>query len=470
MKKYWKDWAFTALCILLSCIPIAICYPWPATATDSFGYVRAAMENRFLVFRPFGYSVFLRAVHFISHSVTAVFVAQALLYWASASLLLVTLKRFYPPRRNWTFRLLEALVAVSPAAIFMLNSLMADALLCSSVFVMLAMFIVMLRKQSVPALVFYLAAFFVALHTRYSAMFFPLAFIPVLAFHRSRVYAFAGMGLTLAVFLVFRSQMRNEMYESVGMKQFSTGFDGWQLANNAMHILPFLDEKDLKKMPAEPQMRTLHSLCLRRYDKAILKATEGGKRASSAFLWHNDLPLKQHLQWKLQTGGGNYVQEWVRLGSGLYSDYGKWLILNYPGKFLRYYLLPNIPGIFFPADMEIVGRFAEIPAGKEEMTQWFGVPDDLVLKERNGFFRKNIRPLLPWIELITWILFTAAAVALLFRKGIRRETKLVLWALFLFGFIWYGTTTGASPVVLRYWMPMHAVKLAFIWIALTARN
>jgi hypothetical protein len=57
---------------------------------------------------------------------------------------------------------------------------------------------------------------------------------------------------------------------------------------------------------------------------------------------------------------------------------------------------------------------------------------------------------------------------------IRRKTllmtkpqKLAFAMLFAFGFIYYGTTTFASPIAIRYWMPMYAVKLAFVWILLS---
>ena len=45
----------------------------------------------------------------------------------------------------------------------------------------------------------------------------------------------------------------------------------------------------------------------------------------------------------------------------------------------------------------------------------------------------------------------------------------VLWLLFLLALVHYGSTWFATPVVLRYWIPMHAVKLIFAWIALAKR-
>lgn len=463
----YLDWGLTGLCILAGSLLVWLCYPYPATMTDSFGYLFAAIEKRFLVFRPYGYSAFLRTVHFFSHSVLAVFIAQALLYWLSLTALLRLVRKYFPPRRNLPFLLLEAAAALAPAALFMLDALMADILYCSLLLLMCAGGIGMLKGRSIPWMLMYLTAFFLALHTRYSAMFLPLAFVPVLLFHRSRAYALTCIALTAAVFLVFRSGMQSNMQKAVGMRQFSTGFDGWQLANNAMHILPHLSDSELKDMPSDARLKQLHAFCLRRYDKAILGYTKGGKKAVSAFLWKNDLPLKQYMTAVLSNGRNGYQEVWVKLGSGLYADYGKWLITHYPFKFLRYYLLPNLPGVFYPRDTEIVGNFAEIPAGKQEMVQWFDLPEDLVMRERSPFFRRQVLPLLPALELLTWLLFLVAGIFALRRgKKYPRETAQVLWLLFLMGFVHYGTTLFATPIVLRYWLPMHTVKLVFAWIAL----
>lgn len=461
------DWGLTGLCVLAGSLLVWLCCPYPATMTDSWGYLAAAIEKRFIVFRPYGYSAFLRAVHFFSHSVLAVFIAQALLYWLSLTALLRMVRKHFPPRQTLSFLLLEALCALAPSALFMLDALMADTLYCCCFFAMCAGGIAMLKERSLPWLGVYLLAFFVALNTRYSAMFLPFAFLPVLLFLRKRAYAICVLALTAAVFLGFRATMLSNMQKTVGVRQFSTGFEGWQLANNAMHILPHLSDAECRKMPGDARLRQLHSFCLRRYDGIILDYTKGGKKVVSSFIWRNELPLKQYMERILLTGRSGYQDTWVKLGSGLYADYGRWLILHYPFKFFRYYLWPNLTGVFYPRETELVGAFAEIPAGKKEMVQWFGVPEDLVMRERSPFFRRQIRPWLPALELVTWLIFAISIVlALRRRKKYTPETRLVLWLLFLLALVHYGSTWFATPLVLRYWLPMHSIKLIFAWIAL----
>ncbi|MBR0531121.1 MAG: hypothetical protein IJJ96_00795, partial [Bacteroidales bacterium] len=196
--------------------------------------------------------------------------------------------------------------------------------------------------------------------------------------------------------------------------------------------------------------------------------TDGGKKATASFIWINDAPLKQyHIRMMVDN---DMATSWVKLGSGVYKDYGKWLILNYPTLFIKHYLLPNIKQVFFTTVLEMHNFGSDIPAGKEEIVQWFNVPEDKAFEARGELYSKVFNPLYPWIELMTWLIFIASAVVLLKVKkngDLSKETKLSLWMLFLIGLIYYGTVTFASPIALRYWMPMHAVKLAFAWIAVT---
>ena len=152
----------------------------------------------------------------------------------------------------------------------------------------------------------------------------------------------------------------------------------------------------------------------------------------------------------------------------LFKKYGKWLILSHPGRFIKYYLIPNTKQAFFTTRNEVVFGDENVPAGKAEVVEWFDVPEDLALTPRGQGLGNALKPVLPWIELATWLIMLASLVVM-FASGKKvkfpRDTKLVLWVLFLFGVIYYGAVTFASPIALRYWMPMHAVKLVFAWIA-----
>ena len=467
-KEQLLDWLVLASGIALACLTVTWSYPYPGTISDSYTYLASAIGKNYLAYRPFGYSGFLQAIHLFSHSIYSIIVSQAFLYFISLGLLLLAIKRYWPPRHRGWFLLFELLVALSPTAIFLLDTILSDPLFCCTVFAMVAMVIVMIHEPSWVALVIYALAFFGALHTRYSALFFPLAFLPILLIARKGVFRWISVALTVLVIGVFAQQTARNMKYEAGRWQFSTGFDGWQLANNALHVIPFLDEEDLKKQPDDDMLVSIHDYCLD-FRPAIRQATNDGKHTTAVFLWGNDYPLKQMTFAYMQAGRMPYYQAWIKLGSSYYKQYGKWVITHFPGKFIKYFLFPNTLHVFFPEDLEAVCGYTEVAANENVFVDWFDISRRTTLKARNNEYSRVFAPLLPWIEVVTWVVFLVSAVVLLvsrkWRGPLSRETRLSLWMLFLFGLIYYGSTTFSSPIVIRYWMPMHAVKLCFAWIA-----
>lgn len=468
-KQQIVDWAVCLLTCVVGFLFIRHCYPYPATFSDSFSYVAAAADNQFSIFRPFGYSAFLRFLHPISNSLGFVVVMQFVCYFISVSLLVLALKKYYP-LKSYIRIPLEIIIVFSPAAIYMLNALMSDALFCCSIFVMLAMLLVVINDSSwkwVAALV-YLVAFNCSLYLRYSAMFFPLAFIPVLLFVKPQWLKWSTIAMTAILFGVFYQNISNNMEKVVHTRQFSTGFDGWQLANNAMHVLPFIDQDEL---PENKKLVRLHRFSTDdRFDSLIVSSTDSGRIVGASFLWNAEFPLKQYLFLYMQEKRVSYPVGWAKLGGGLYSDYGKWLIMHYPGKFWKYYLSLNIRSGFYPYNVEMVGKYKEIPVGDRDIVRWFDVKEDQEMPAKSAIYEEKGTQLLPALDLIDWILMLAAVVVLfIFRKTSfsAREKVLSFVLIFAFGFIYYGSTIFASPIALRYWMPMHALKLGIVWMALS---
>jgi len=398
-------------------------------------------------------------------------VSNALIYTVSLGLLSLAVKKYWPAVKKWWFIALEVVMAFSPAAIFMLDTILSDTLNSSLIFVIVAMLIVIIQEESWLAVFIYAAALFAALHTRYSSIFLPIAIIPILALKGKVTKRVVAIALTIAAVLVFRTQTVNNMTKYFYLRQYSTGFDGWQLANNAIHLIPALKDKDLVKIPKDEKVKELHSFILgyNRAHRKIQAATNNGKTTTAGFIWHNDSPLKQYYFRQIKDKENHKNLMWVNLGSGLFKDYGTWLILHYPWRFTRYYLLPNTKEVFYTTKYECVCDYSTVPAGKKEIVEWFDFPDDKAMEKNGDFYGAVFRPLLKWIEVMTWLIFIASIVFILITKNkggtMTRESIISLWALFLFGLVYYGTVTFASPIALRYWMPMHAVKLVFAWIA-----
>lgn len=469
-KPQLADWLTIISSCIIGYIFIHVCYPTPATYSDAFSYVAAAQTDQFSIYRPFGYSAFLQCVHFFSHSVQAVIVAQFLLYALSLGLFLLAIKRYYPIRKTWLRILLEVVITLAPAVIYMLNALMSDALFCCLILIMLAMLLVLIHDKSWIAAGIYLAAFFGCLFVRYSAMFFPFAFIPILIFAAKPIQRWITIALTCALFGIFYQNITSNMRPVVHRSQFSTGFDGWQLANNGMHVLPYIDDD---QQPKDKRLRDMHNFVQPHFNDLIIAKTDSGRHVTAAFIWQTDFPLKQYMFRYMQMMRTSYPVAWARLGGGLYSDYGKWLITTYPDLFWKYYLSLNIQDVFYPDYLEMVGHYSEIPSDQKDIASWFETDPKELHPAKYPVYENHLTKVLPLIDLITWILFIGAFVLIIVRRRTllaTREQKLTFALLFVFGFIYYGTTTFAAPIVIRYWLPMHAVKLAFIWILLCNKS
>ena len=465
-KQQWGDWLLVVLCTLLGGLLIRYFYPWPALVNDSYDYLQMALEREFNPIRPFGYPLFLRLLGVFSHAPGAILAAQGIVYALSAALLFLAVKKYWPPRRVWLFRMTEALAVLSPAALYMLNAVLSDALFCSLVFILLAMCIVMVKDRSWTALGVYLLAFYAALFVRHSAEFFPLAFIPVFIVHGKPLMRILSSVLTIGVLVLFCMQMRSLMYQSTGYRQVSTGFEGWQLANNAIHVLPHVDSLSAAELPQNEETAFIHQYLWKQYDGYINRATGDGTHVSADFMWDPNGPLRQVHRYCVAAYDKPSLSIWVDLGTHSFKDYGIWLMTRYPKEFIRYYLWPNAKSAFFPYSPEAVFTYIPSHPGERFTTGWFGVDKDLVMKPRSDRLAKLVQPVLSWIELLTWLVFLGGGlVFLLFGREAPRDSRRVLLLLFLFGLVYYGTTVFASPVALRYWLPMHAVKLSFAWMA-----
>lgn len=453
----------TALVCVIAYAVLYYCYPYPACKSDSVTYITSALVNHFLPYRPMGYSRFLQGLHSISSGMSIIFIAQLLLYYISATLFILVMKRYYPLKRKWLSLTLSALMTASPLALFMCDSVMSDALFCVSIFMMLSMLTVFLHEQDLLAMILYLLFFWVALFTRYSAMFFPLAFIPILFFVKKKFFRYLAIALTVVIFFSFRGNITRQMKSTFKMDQFSTGFDGWQLANNGIHILPYVRIPADMDMPEEIQ--GINNFCYRRYDQYIMEKTDFGRKTTTDFIWDNESPLKTYLLMYCTINKIHRSESWSALGN-TYGKYGKWLILHYPGPFIRYFLIPNLPGLFVPGT-ELCTEFSSIDGNTKEISQYYHTQGEL--KARNPIFLgKDL--MFKSIEVITWLMFLAAMYFLLFRRKGRKLSKedtLTIILLVGFGFLYYGSTIAAATAFLRYWMPMHLLKFACLWFVVS---
>ncbi|MFC4674100.1 hypothetical protein ACFO6W_10365 [Dysgonomonas termitidis] len=460
-KEQRTDWIILIVSCIIGYIVLKTCYPYPATISDSGTYVHAAAEDMFTFYRPFGYSYFLQIVHAISPGIHAVFIVQTILYFFSVAAFSFVLKYVIPPVSSVFWRILLFLFVFSPVAFYMSNALMSDLLFAVMIYFMLASFIYYIRTKGPAALCLFLISLFFALHIRYSAIMFPPLFICFFFMVKGKM-RWIGIAATLAVTLIFYNQVKREMHKTTGFDQFSTGFDGWQLANNAMHAVPYIDLKPEKIK--DPEMRILHQYMLTQTD-VIKERTKDGTEAVAAFMWINDLPLKQFMFSYIQQTGQGYSPSWIWLGSRNYKEYGTYIISHYPLQFARYYYLPNSKEVFYPAHHEIIGKY--YPINMKNVLEWYKIPENTNLDARYTIYSDYLDKPITISYLTAWLIIAVAAVlSIIWRKHLEwgENERKIFWIIVAAGILYYAATVFASPVSTRFWIPMNAIFFGVAYI------
>lgn len=460
-KEQRTDWLLIALICLLGYIVLRICYPYPATMSDSGTYVSAAATNTFTFYRPFGFSYFLKIVHIFSSSIHAVFISQILLYFIATSTCIFTIKYFFKPVSRALWYILISLFVFSPMAFYMANAIMSDFLFSIAIYLMITSFIFVIKNQSWSGLIFFLIFLFCTLHIRYSALIFPFLFICFFAIMKGKI-RWIALASTLIVAFVFYRQIERDMDKTVGMYQFSTGFDGWQMANNGMHVIPFIDP--LADDIRNPDMKALHNYIASNKDQ-ILERTKNGTEPVAFFMWSNDLPLKQYLFYYIQKSNIPYPVAWVKLGSGLYKDYGIFLIKKHPVEFLKHYYIPNSKYAIYPEKTGLIGSYTSLDI--ENIRQWYKIPQETETAAKYHIYKNFVADIIPIGYLAKSIVTLALIIAaIIFHKKIAwadNDKKIVL-SIAIFGLLYTFSTVFASPVELRFWTTMGIIHFALIYI------
>ncbi|WP_280645160.1 MULTISPECIES: hypothetical protein [unclassified Dysgonomonas] len=350
----------------------------------------------------------------------------------------------------------------SPIAFYMSNAIMSDLLFTVMIYFMLAALFYLMKKQSWIALVIFLLSLYFALHIRYSAMMFPVIFIVCFFLIKGKIRWIGICGIVIVTFL-FYNQVKNDMRKTIGFAQFSTGFDGWQLANNAIHIIPYIDLKP--EQIADPELASVHSFVVVSKN-VIYEKTRQGQVASASFMWINDQPLKQYLFTYMQHTRQPYSVSWIRLGSTTYKKYGQYLIKKYPLKFLRYYYYPNAKSIFYTDSKEIIGYYN--PINVDDIFQWYNIPKDAEIEAKHPIYEDFVAEASASSYMFLWaFIFILGIISFIKRKELLWHDsiqKQIFWIIVITGMIYYGATVFASPVSLRFWIPVNAVIFGLMYI------
>jgi hypothetical protein len=444
-RKYWYI-IFPATAILW--ILFKRCYPFPDFFTDSYTYIQAAADHNAISYRPIGYSLFLRLLHAVGHSDTLLVTVQFLLLQSSCWLLFATVCRSCDLGVRVQV-LIAAFLVLNPLVYYISNYVSSDAL-----FIALSLFWVtsLMRSMAAPTwrgLVIQWILLLGIFYTRYVALFYPvvaaICYCWLRRDWRFRLAAIAGSVLIIAGgVLSTRELTRAEM----GTATFS-GFSGWQMANNALHLYPWLPVDSVGLPPATLPLAGYVSQYFKQEGATIRKNPPG---ATTAYMWEQSSPLHQYFDaWRRAHSQLSYFTAWNRVAP-VFSQYGYSVMRRHPLAFGRYYLVPSA-GSFLMPPLDVFSTYLD---GKKDIDpiarDWFGYREGRPWV-CSATIQGRICAPFPWLSLIMTLAFVGMAGMFLLKREMRDRNPGFTRCLRVAG-IYLGVNlcfnVFASPSVYRY--------------------
>lgn len=359
---------------IIQIIGFKLCYPYADFFSDSYSYIYAAATGTDVNIWPVGYSKFLWFFRQETTSDTALVAFQYLFLQAVTLYFFFTLLYFYSPSRS-TANIIFGCFFFNPLMLYLSNYISSDALFLALSLLWVTQLLWMMHVPRIHQ-VFVHALLIIALFTlRYNAMFYPLISALVLVLSRRPLgWKLTGIALPLVFIFLFVQHTRKVADVMTGTPQFSI-FGGWQLANNALYMYPHIT------VTGQPP-----AAC-REFDQVVQtyfrNITEDAKNISprdgAFYIKYSKAPLKQYAATHTdpEKDSTNGIYTWGAVAP-IYGSYGKFLMLEHPFAFARYFLLPNTFNYFIPP----LEKLEVYNLGEDKVSgiavRWFHYPSNKV--------------------------------------------------------------------------------------------
>ncbi|BAV07734.1 hypothetical protein SAMN05421788_10386 [Filimonas lacunae] len=373
-KTETKDlFTVAILAMVVVFVVYKIIYPFPDFMPDSYFYMGMAKDKYQLVphIWPVGYAWFLRTLHFFSSGHYVYVVVQYLFLQLFSLHFLATLfKVFNPPRRIKITML--AFLVFNPMYLYLANLIASDAVFIALTVAWLHILVLMVTK---PQWWHFLAQVLLLTYLmilRLQALYYPVLLLIALFFTRYTFIAKAATVVGVAFLMgwfVTATKQANE--KALGIRIFN-GFSGYQLANNAMYMYPYI-QHDTNVFAHTPQaeidrhVREYNDTAYR--NRAYITPFDG-----PGLILTFDGPLKYHEKVTLHLRNPDKSGLWCyhKAGEDM-ALYGRKLIVEHPIAYARYYLLPNVINYLLPMEEQ----FWKYNEGHDYVwlvaQQWFGL-------------------------------------------------------------------------------------------------
>jgi hypothetical protein len=447
-------------------------YPYADFFTDSYSYIQAAAHHDAISFRPIGYSLFLRLVHFFFASDTLVVTLQYILVQGACLGLVLSLRRWCTLGER-TVGVLMAFLILNPTVPYVCNYISSDALLIGLSLIWLTVLMGLLRDPGWWRLGLQVLLLFMIFNVRYVALFYPaVASLAVLlasrrifgsgadSTRRGWTFAIVGVVASVGALILGTTLIKTETKRATGANLFSA-FSGWQMANNVLNLYPRIPVDTIGFPSAESQELAGYVRDYFRGEMRIVAdsieidvgspETTKEPAVTTAYMWLRTSPLHQFMRVYREKNRLNYWQAWNRVGV-VFSQYGYFVARKHPVAFIRYYGWPSAKTFFWP-DLDVFAVYnGGRPEADELAKRWFHYPG-LQTKVYSATMQAAVFAPMPALYCFLNIAFAGVVLSFFPFKAVRERDKVFtgsfrLATAFLLANAFF--SIFASPSVLRY--------------------
>jgi hypothetical protein len=429
-------------------IVFKVFYPYADYFTDSYSYIQAAADRDAIGYRPVGYSIFLRMVHFVSASDTFLVTLQYGMVQAASLVLYVRLRRV-AGLAVWAQWVILLFLVLNPVMPYTCNYVSSDALFIALSLLWLNVLMELILRPAWRVLFVQLLLLAIIFNIRYVALYYPA--VAAMAFFLVRKdiwFKLVGIATSVAVVIVFTGWIKSITKKETGAAIFSA-FSGWQIANNALHIYPHLPV-DTEGLPSA-ESRVLAGYVRNYFDSVGPLALHNAPQATTAYMWERSSPLHRYMEAYRGQHPGTYFDTWNRVAV-VFTRYGYHLVRRHPVAFGRYYLWPSAKS-YFNTPLDVYAVYNEgRPDVDAVAAKWFGYKGTGV-KVASPTIQGKLLAWIPALYIFLNLGFLLSALLLLPVRGLRR--RFPRWVLCFRLAAAYLLANAAfcifaSPTVLRY--------------------
>jgi hypothetical protein len=353
---------------------------------------------------------------------------------------------------KWTFRILLLANLLNPLIPHISNFVSSDALFAALSLIWFTQLLWLIYKPTRNLLIIHGLILLLAFMVRYNALYYPtISFLVIMLTKLSPIRKTICVGYMTLLLWTFVGATRHEYDRLYGASQFSA-FGGWQIASNSLYGYAHSQLDPVEKVPKK--FRKLHAMVNMHMDSIRRLKIRPDKEVAIYYLWNFKSPLRIYMDREsqlLKDSNAVFLEKWA-LVAPLYAEYGRYIIVNHPNEFLKYYTWPNLIKYFVPPANFMDSYNMGSNKVNKTIARWFGWKNqDLPLRFKSKAIQ--ITSVFAELNAVINLVYFLGLMGFCFLGGLvssSSKSKRIIFASF---FVWFSNmifSVLAAPIELRY--------------------